>query len=277
MKRKFIKTVDMIGLNLCANELLLLVLSFIQWNPNFNCVHSSWKRNSHKYISNLLSRPQNFMIFPNLEVLEVHFVETWTLENLHLKDCKNIKQLNLVSNELFYIDVALSNLPKLTNIKAMNMKFSQCRAVNCENLLNLNFHSVKIDAFLIPTITSATLNKCEFNKQFELPLLRYCETDSFYFLTKCSILKMSRFYSNSFECEELHTSEDIFFQRNYVNTNIKKLTVESYPISWNNVFLISHLITLFPNVKKIILIGFDRNYVVIDIDSLVPIIYKNRF
>lgn len=260
---------NLIGIKIVVDELLILIFSFVQFNPIWNRVHKSWLYYSKNYISNLLSK-SNLDAFPNLEILQVKcFKQNEKLELHRHKKIKTIlltsakKNKNLYSN--IYIAVNLSNLPRLNSIQIQSVNLNLLRVNQCSNLNHLSLKNLQLSHFLLDEISLLAITHLKTYKIYYKNTLNFTknlvflESDEprFIYAPNCKILKTEEL-SGIGQVEELHTSDSFLglYFAHIKGEYVKKLIITKTESIKQKIYDFNFVKFVFPNITHLSLIGF---------------------
>jgi len=273
----------LMGMNIYIDELLILLLTYFEWNPIWNRVHSSWLKYSSFYISNLLSTPtNNFSLFPNLCNLTIHCTKPNQVPNetINIKNHIKINYIEIIGKKDGYHNIVLISLPKLSFLKLQNAKVNLFSVKECEKLKKLSMEKCKFIHFnSLPDIIEVYERDCYFNQSPVFPNLKILETDNLgRFSTtnmKLDVFKTKWFFYNDIIFTELHLTEDYqinsFYTHVYLQVTTLFITKKSTHVYENPNTKIA---IIFPNLKKLVLIGFYEIKEVWGFSPQVEIIYS---
>ncbi len=263
INRKTKPTRHLMGIKLYIDEMLILLLSYIKWNPIWNRVHSSWLHYSSYYISNLLSGPQDFGTFPNLCILTIVPNQ---VNIIRISDYKKITCIEIISavKSAHFINVFIDWLPRLRSLKIQNTKVNYFACKKCDQLTHMilkgcSFIQCEYDSF--NQVSDLVQYECFFfGKLFVFPNLKNLETDGYYLNDnmKLNILKTDWIYKqyNNLDIKELHIPDYMIFPTNdKIFTSVTKLYVTKKSGRPDDK-IFEGLIHMFPNLLTLILSGF---------------------
>lgn len=147
MKRKYEIKNKIAGIKIDIDNLLLLIFTFLEYDLDWNCIHSSWHKNSSRLISHLL-KPLYIQDFNLLNLENLQSITIKLHKNKKEISISNYKHLqNIVINEYvghyhtdFYLEIL--SLPKLKTMKIFGGYLIRFSAINCSNLQSLLLNDV---------------------------------------------------------------------------------------------------------------------------------------
>ncbi len=175
--------------------LLIYLMSFLEWKPYWNRVHSSWNRNSKILISNLFANALiNFNSFLKLSIVRIKLTRSYKFgaEYIDISNHKAISKIDIYTMNESYAIVKFAFLPKLTSFSMSRGYLEGFEANHCDNLFSF-----------------ALLRNCSLCRE-RSDLIQIPITIKHLFLRTNYFIGLDAFFENSnIESIDIHTTEAV--------------------------------------------------------------------